>query len=172
MNIWGHEAFRKSYVIGKSTLTNDYLTTTLGLTADKRIYPIAPSKANAGVQEDKISVPIYDSNGAIVGYKQIASVPTPNGDNIKSGIPQVMSVNASVASGSKVASGTNVTLSTDTAGATIYYTTNGDTPTTASTAYSAKTPISVTANTTIKAFAVKSGNVPSNVSTFTYTLKA
>lgn len=172
LNIWGHEAFRKSYVIGKSTLTNDYLTTTLGLTADKRIYPIAPSKANAGVQEDKISVPIYDSNGAIVGYKQIASVPTPNGDNIKSGIPQVMSVNASVASGSKVASGTNVTLSTDTAGATIYYTTNGDTPTTASTAYSAETPISVTANITIKAFAVKSGNVPSNVSTFTYTLKA
>jgi hypothetical protein len=167
LNIWGHEAFRKSYVIGKSTLTNDYLTTTLGLNAEKRIYPIAPTQANAGVDNNKISVPVYDSNGAIVGFKEIASVPTPNGDNIKSGIPQVLSVNASVVSGA-VASGTTVTLTTDTAGATIYYTTNGSTPTTSSTAYSE--PIAISAETTIKAFAVKSGNVPSNVSTFTYTI--
>lgn len=166
LNIWGHEAFRKSYVIGNATLTNDYLTTTLGFSADKRKYPVAPKLANA---EDKISVPVYDETGAIIGYKQIASVPRPNGDNIQSGLKQVSAVNASVKSGA-VANPTSVTLSTDTPDATIYYTTDGTEPTSKSTKYTAA--ISITAATTVKAFAVKSGNVPSDVSTFTYTIKA
>lgn len=45
----------------------------------------------------------------------------------------------------------NVTLSDSTSGATIYYTTDGSTPTTSSTIYSA--PISVASSMTIKAFA-------------------
>ncbi|MFA7056928.1 MAG: chitobiase/beta-hexosaminidase C-terminal domain-containing protein, partial [Candidatus Cloacimonadales bacterium] len=49
----------------------------------------------------------------------------------------------------------NVTISSATTGATIYYTTNGDTPTTSSTQYSAA--ISITATTTVKALAVKDG---------------
>ena len=166
LNIWGHEAFRKSYVIGDSTLTNDYLTTTLSLSADVRKHPVAPKIANA---EDKIAVPVYDEGGAIIGYKQIASVPRPNGDNIKSGLPQVASVAASTPSGA-VTSGTDITLTTATEGADIYYTTNGDEPTTSSTKYS--TAIDVSAATTIKAFAVKAGYVPSEVKTFTYTIKS
>lgn len=172
LNVWGHEAFRKSYVIGDNTLTNDYLTTTLALTAATRLYPVAPTEAEAalnGAGANNISVPIYDSNGAVVGFKQIASVPKPNGNNVKSGIPQVLDVVASVLPGA-VTSGTKVTLSTETDGATIYYTTDGTTPTTASTQYS--TQITVSAATTIKAFAVKAGEVPANVSTFTYTIKA
>lgn len=166
LNIWGHEAFRKSYVIGKSTLTNDYLSTTLGLTSDERLYPVAPSVANA--DSEKVAVPIYDDGGAIIGYKQIASIPTPNGNNKQSGLKSVMNVSASVASG-EVASGTAVTLSTLTDGSTIYYTDDGSEPTTASTQYS--TPIEVTTGVTIKAFAVKAGNIPSGVSTFTYTVE-
>ena len=50
-------------------------------------------------------------------------------------------------------SGQSVTLATATAGATIYYTTNGSTPTHSSSTYSAGTPISVPANTVIKAIA-------------------
>lgn len=82
LNIWGHEAFRKSYVIGTTALTNTYLTETLKFTAEKRIYPVAPKIANLG---DVISVPVYDASGAIIGYKQVANVPTPNGGNIQSG---------------------------------------------------------------------------------------
>jgi hypothetical protein len=62
----------------------------------------------------------------------------------------------------------NVVLSTNPAGATIYYTTNGTTPTTASSIYSTAIPVS--ANTTIKFFAQDSvGNVTS-VQTATYTI--
>lgn len=71
LNIWGHEAFRKSYVIGSSTLDNTYLSSTLGLNVNDRIYPIAPKAANAA-ETDVITVPIYGNDGTIVGYKEVA----------------------------------------------------------------------------------------------------
>jgi len=54
-----------------------------------------------------------------------------------------------------------VTLSTETAGASIYYTINGDEPTTASTLYTA--PFTVTATATVKALAVKTAMTNSAV---------
>jgi hypothetical protein len=53
-------------------------------------------------------------------------------------------------------------------GATIYYTTNGATPTTASTKYTS--PISVDATETLKAIAVATGDTQSTVASATYTL--
>lgn len=67
-----------------------------------------------------------------------------------------------------VVSGTEVTISS-TEGATIYYTTNGTTPTTSSSVYSA--PIEITAATTIKAFATKTDYNNSEVATAAYTIK-
>ena len=62
---------------------------------------------------------------------------------------------------------TNVTLSCATAGASIYYTTNGDTPTLWSTVYS--DPIEITTNPiTIKAFAVKPGMLDSEILIFVF----
>ncbi|MBR3480341.1 MAG: endonuclease [Prevotella sp.] len=58
-----------------------------------------------------------------------------------------------------------VTITAET-GATIYYTTNGNEPTTASTLYTA--PFTVTTTTTVKAIAVKDGE-ESGVATATYT---
>lgn len=60
-----------------------------------------------------------------------------------------------------------VKLSATPAGSTIYYTDNGATPTTSSTKY--VTDFTLTATTTIKAFAVASDGTQGNVATFTYT---
>lgn len=63
-----------------------------------------------------------------------------------------------------------VTLADTTAGASIYYTVNGTTPTAASTLYAAATPISVSTTTTIEAIAVASGYANSTVASGTYTI--
>lgn len=64
-------------------------------------------------------------------------------------------------------SGTTAKISCSTSGATIYYTLNGNTPTTSSTQYSS--PITLSAACTIKAIAVKSGMTNSSVASQSYT---
>ncbi len=64
----------------------------------------------------------------------------------------------------------SVTLADTTAGAVIYYTTDGSIPTTASAAYS--TPLTVAATTTVKAIAVAGGYVSSAPASATYTISA
>ncbi|MED3562227.1 fibronectin type III domain-containing protein [Bacillus xiapuensis] len=62
----------------------------------------------------------------------------------------------------------NVTLSVVPSGATIYYTTNGSTPTTSSSVYNS--PIAVSTNTTIKFFAQDGSGNATSVQTATYTI--
>jgi len=69
--------------------------------------------------------------------------------------------------GGTYTSAQNVTISTTTDAATIYYTTDGSTPTTSSNVYSSAIPVSTT--TTIKAIAVKNGYDNSSVASATYT---
>jgi hypothetical protein len=70
--------------------------------------------------------------------------------------------------GGAVPAGTAVTLSTTTIDAKIYYTTNGNNPTTESTVYS--TPIILNQDTTIKAFAKSDSTDPSDITTFIYSI--
>ena len=75
---------------------------------------------------------------------------------------------ASPAAG-EVANPTNVSLSTKTIGATIYYTTNGSTPTDQSTEYTE--PIAVTVPVTIKAIAILEDYIDSDILTAAYTIE-
>jgi hypothetical protein len=64
----------------------------------------------------------------------------------------------------------SVTISDATAGTTIYYTTNGTTPTTSSSVYSG--PITVSATETLEAITVETGYANSTVATASYTIGA
>lgn len=72
--------------------------------------------------------------------------------------------------GGTFTSAQSVTLSCTTAGATIRYTTDGNDPTEASTAFDAGTPIAVSSTTTIKAKAFKDGMTASEIASATYTI--
>ena len=78
---------------------------------------------------------------------------------------------ANPAGGATVADGSTVTLSCATAGADIYYTTDGSTPTESSELYSSPIALDFGANNTftIKAIAVASGFTDSAEAVFTYT---
>jgi hypothetical protein len=71
-------------------------------------------------------------------------------------------------SGGSYAAAQLVSLSDAVSGASIYYTTNGATPTSASTPYTA--PITVSSSETIEAIAVATGYTTSNVASATYTI--
>lgn len=73
---------------------------------------------------------------------------------------------ANPVSGTNFQTTLNVTLSSPTSGATIYYTLNGSTPTSSSTQYVG--PLSLVATTTVRAFAT-AGGVNSLIVDFTYT---
>lgn len=88
-------------------------------------------------------------------------------------VPQLGAPTATVSSGESqnglVSSGSKIALSS-VKGATIYYTTDGSTPTTSSRIYSA--PITVTSDVTIKAMAQANGYTQSNVMTQSYKIAA
>ena len=69
-----------------------------------------------------------------------------------------------------VVSGAEVTITCETVGATIYYTTNGTTPTSGSTAYNPASKPTITSACTIKAIGIKAGLTDSEVASATYTI--
>jgi N-acetylneuraminic acid mutarotase/protein involved in polysaccharide export with SLBB domain len=82
-------------------------------------------------------------------------------------LPAAATPSFSVAQGS-YASAQTVTISDATSGATIYYTTDGSTPTTSSSVYSA--PLVVSSTEIVEAVAVAEGYTPSAVATATYAI--
>lgn len=74
----------------------------------------------------------------------------------------IAKVDTPVISTENIANGVKVTISCSTSGATVYYTTDGSTPTTSSSKYSAAFNLS-SASTVVKAIAVKNGSLNSDV---------
>jgi hypothetical protein len=109
----------------------------------------------------KFTVPTVANGKVYVGTESQLSV-----YGLLSGATQAAAPVISPASESFMSSVT-VTMTDSTAGASIHYTTNGSTPTAASTSYSG--PITVTTGETIHAVAIANGFLDSNISTATYT---
>ncbi|MCM3127985.1 S-layer homology domain-containing protein [Paenibacillus provencensis] len=117
------------------------------------IYSNLPGLA-AGKSFDKMI-------GVIEQYRDVYQLIPLNEQSL---IEDLLSVHASPAEG-KIVIGQQVTLSSPTAGADIYYTLDGSDPTTSSTHYEA--PITIHVDTVIKVMAV-SGSDTSEVYTFSY----
>lgn len=113
-----------------------------------------------GIEDEymKINISSYE-NDNLVNSKKIFNVQEIVKENAKTPVANVIPGTVNV--------GTMVTLSTETEGATIYYTTDGSTPTKDSAVYTQ--PIAVNIDITIKAFAVKDGKEDSPIATYTYT---
>lgn len=101
---------------------------------------------------------VHDNNGATA-----TTVTFKNGDDPTPVKPVVTATPGS----STFTESVTVKLSATPAGSTIYYTDNGQNPTTSSTKYTAE--FTLTATTTIKAIAVGADGTQGNVATFTYT---
>lgn len=117
------------------------------------------TKLNAWVYET------LDPNGAKVAF----GLPSFTVSQTREDVDTVTTPTASPVAGA-VASGTEVTLTTTTEGATILYTLDGSTPDMSSDIFDASKPIVVTANVTVKAIAVAEGSDPSAVLTAAYTI--
>ncbi|RLL47144.1 endonuclease/exonuclease/phosphatase [Oceanobacillus piezotolerans] len=110
----------------------------------------------------------YDAiTGIVQQYRDDFQIIPRNAADIVADDSVVQSVTASPASGT-IAAGTEVTLSTSTADAEIYYTTNGEDPTQAGQLYTG--PILVEEHMTVKAYGTKEGLEDSAITTFTYTV--
>ena len=111
----------------------------------------------------------YDSVTGVLGsYNNVYQLIPRNSGDVVQNASVVQSVFATPGEGF-IKAGDAITLTTGTAGATIYYTTDGQEPTTASNVYSQ--PIIANDAITIKAMAVKEGLTNSAVSTFTYAIQ-
>lgn len=89
--------------------------------------------------------------------------------NVNESSKETLSLSAEP-NGGKINKGTKVYLSASSSGATIYYTTNGNAPTTSSNTYSSS-GISINNSCTLKAFAKKSGYNDSPIMTWVYTVE-
>ncbi|MFT4105186.1 MAG: S-layer homology domain-containing protein [Lacrimispora sp.] len=112
--------------------------------------------------------------GSVTGYKRVAAKPGfHESPAVSSSVTLPMfrvktpaaSPNGSTFIGSQI-----VTLSSETVGAAIYYTTDGSTPTAGSTLYTV--PFSLTSTSAVKAIAVKAGMEDSGILSVTFTKRA
>jgi hypothetical protein len=105
----------------------------------------------------------YPGSSGVTAYNNLVG----KGWTVHLAVNQVATPTFSPAAGS-YESTQSVTISCSTAGATIYYTTDGSTPTTGSTVYT--TAISVAATETVQALATHSGMSNSEVGSAAYTI--
>jgi Chitobiase/beta-hexosaminidase C-terminal domain len=132
-----------------------YTTDETTPTTSSAVYS-APITVSASETIEAIAVKSGDTNSAVASAAYTISPPT------------TVSTPTFTPPAGTYTSAQSVSISDVTSGATIYYTTNGTTPTTSSAVYSG--PITVSSSETVQAIAVKSGDTNSAVASATYTI--
>ena len=127
------------------------------------------------ITNESTSQVVDDFNNSMATGNTVGQWPTNGGTNQYWSLTSVSTTGAAATPTFSPAAGTysstqSVTISDTTTGATIYYTTNGTTPTTSSTKYTGA--ISVTSSETIEAIATASGDTNSAVASAAYTINA
>ena len=136
-----------SVTVGGTSFINRTLTTT------------ATDYTGTGSASGEVVISITQSTSKALYIKSISITFTPGGGT-------TVAAPTITPNGGEFLTSQEVTLSAED-GASIYYTTDGNDPTTSSTQYSA--PFTINATTTVKAIAVKN-NVPSSVASATFTM--
>ena len=121
------------------------------------LYSSSPIAVNSSMTIEAITVASGYSNSQVASASYVINT------------PQAAAPSFSPAAGT-YSSAQQVTLSSTTVGASIYYTTNGTTPSTSSTLYSSSSPIAVNSSMTIEAIAVASGYSNSQVVSASYVI--
>jgi hypothetical protein len=166
---------------GTATINSIPISWTLSSSNDVANYEVAYS-SNGGTSYTVASNAVnasstsYTINGLTAGTTytiRVVAIDTSSNRSTGATITKATAASVSYTLSATPNAGTynatqNVTLSTSPTGATLYYTTDGSTPTTSSSVYS--TPIAVSSTTTIKFFAKDSVGNQSGVSTATYTI--
>jgi hypothetical protein len=154
------------------TYTGTQSVTIADATAGAKIYyttnGATPTTASA----------MYAGPISVSTSETLKAVALASGDTVSTVASAAYTISAPVATATptlSLATGTytgtqSVTITDATAGATIYYTLDGTTPTTASTVYTG--PISVSASEMLEAIAMASGHSASAVATAAYTINA
>ena len=144
---------------------NTYVDSLFELTTMARTYELVVSEtAEYDNVRFKFSIALPETAPTATSRLYIDSVSIFNFPSLISGTVDMPTITPNSAF---VYETTQVSISCPTADAAIYYTTDGTTPNESSNLYSA--PFDVTATTTVKAIAFKTGMNPSNVATVTYT---
>lgn len=136
--------------VGQVSVASSYKDYSLNFTGSYTRFKLDVKGTNQ-IRLQKMSV-TYEKSGAIEPPKETVATPV------------IYPASKEFNKGETV----NVSITTETEGATIYYTTNGDTPTEESAVYSA--PFEVNSTTTIKAIAVKDNYNNSEEASETYTM--
>lgn len=119
----------------------------------------------------------YTSPFTLTSTKTIKAIVYKNGESsnaltFTADVGTTASVQADKNTSANYTEAIDVKLSSATSGALIYYTTDGSDPRTSSTSKSYSGSIKISQDTTIRAYASSKGNVDSDVSTFSYKVKA
>ena len=172
-----------AYVIGASTAATPTFSVASGTYNSAQTVSIADSSSGATIYyTTNGSVPttsstIYTSPITVSSSETINAIAAGSSYSSSAVATATYTINSGAASTPtfSVASGTygsaqTVSIGDATSGATIYYTTNGSTPTTSSTRYAG--PITVSASETIEAIATATNYTTSGVATATYTINS